>query len=111
MSHFLSLMVRQSVPQIYRRVLKLAQRFPSIKRDQLVLDIKAEFHENKTLTDPAKIQEKIGVAIKGIEQLGQYVNLDPRAHSWTVEMEKDPFGQNQPRPESVKVVTPPENQK
>ncbi|KDO21642.1 hypothetical protein SPRG_12883 [Saprolegnia parasitica CBS 223.65] len=100
-------MAGRSVPQIYRRVLKLAQRFPSIKKDQLVADIKAEFHENASLTDAAKIQEKIAIAVKGIEQLGQYVHLDPTAHSWTVEMEKDPFGQNQPRPADVRVVTPP----
>ncbi|KAF0691285.1 Aste57867_17463 [Aphanomyces stellatus] len=85
-----------SVPQIYRRVLQLAKRFPSIKRDQLVQDIKDEFHENKVLTDPVKIKQKINVAIKGIEQLNQYVALDPDAQSWTVEMEKDPFGQNHP---------------
>ncbi|ETW00162.1 hypothetical protein H310_07567 [Aphanomyces invadans] len=92
-----------TVPQIYRRVLQLAKKFPSIKRDQLVEDIKAEFHDNKVLTDPVKIKEKVNIAIKGIQQLNQYVSLDPNAQHWSVDMEKDPFGQNHPdRPQSLK---------
>ncbi|ETV79310.1 hypothetical protein H257_07358 [Aphanomyces astaci] len=91
-----------TVPQIYRRVLQLANKFPSIKQKQLVQDIKLEFHENKALTDPAKIKEKINIAIKGIQQLNQYVALDPNAQSWSVDMDKDPFGQNHPdRPASI----------
>ncbi|KAG9401429.1 hypothetical protein AC1031_009291 [Aphanomyces cochlioides] len=85
-----------TVPQIYRRVLKLAKHFPSIKKDQLVKDIKAEFHENKVLTDPVRIQQKVNIALKGIQQLNQYVSLDPNADQWSVDMEKDPFGLNHP---------------
>jgi hypothetical protein len=85
-----------TVPQIYRRVLKLAQRFPSIKKDRLVIDIKEEFHENKSITDPIKIHEKIQVALRGIHQLSQYVNLDPAATHWSVQMEQEPYGKNHP---------------
>ena len=88
---------------MYRRILRLAVRFPSIKRDALVVNIKEEFHENKTMTDPVKIEEKIQIARKGIEQLSMYVNLDPSAQSWSVDMEKDPFGQQQQRPAQIDV--------
>ena len=36
-----------NVPSLYRQILKAAKRFPSIKRDRIVQDIKTEFHENK----------------------------------------------------------------
>jgi len=35
------------VAQLYRDILKAAKRFPSIKRNQILEDIKTEFHANK----------------------------------------------------------------
>ena len=35
------------VLQLYRDILKAAKRFPSIKRNQILADIKTEFHANK----------------------------------------------------------------
>lgn len=37
------------VLQLYRDILKAAKRFPSIKRSQILADIKTEFHANKVL--------------------------------------------------------------
>ena len=36
-----------SLPQLYRHILHAARKFPSIKRDSLVQEIKAEFTANK----------------------------------------------------------------
>lgn len=36
-----------SLPLLYRHILRAAQRFPSIKRDAIVQEIKAEFAANK----------------------------------------------------------------
>ena len=36
-----------SVLQLYRDILKAAKRFPSIKRNLILEDIKTEFHANK----------------------------------------------------------------
>ena len=38
---------QQEVLQLYRDILKAAKRFPSIKRNQILADIKTEFHANK----------------------------------------------------------------
>lgn len=35
--------------QLYRDILKAAKRFPSIKRNKILADIKTEFHANKVL--------------------------------------------------------------
>lgn len=32
---------------LYRHILRAAQRFPSIKREQVLAEIKQEFHKNK----------------------------------------------------------------
>ena len=38
--------------QVYRHILKAARRFPSIKRDRIVSDIKTEFREGQvTISD------------------------------------------------------------
>lgn len=36
-----------NVLQLYRDILKAAKRFPSIKRNKILEDIKTEFHANK----------------------------------------------------------------
>ena len=36
-----------SLPQLYRHILHAARKFPSIKRESLVQEIKAEFAANK----------------------------------------------------------------
>lgn len=40
---------------LYRRILRNAKVFPSIKRDELVENIRLEFRENKSVTDPDKL--------------------------------------------------------
>ena len=41
-----------SLPLLYRHILRAARRFPSIKRDAIVQEIKAEFAANKVLHSP-----------------------------------------------------------
>ncbi|KAI7842162.1 hypothetical protein COHA_004185 [Chlorella ohadii] len=57
---------------LYRRILKAAQRFPSIKRDAIIADIKAQFHEHKELTDPDKVRHELRVALRSLQELEQY---------------------------------------
>ena len=42
-----SMTSQAQVLQLYRDILKAAKRFPSIKRNQILADIKTEFHANK----------------------------------------------------------------
>lgn len=80
---------RLEVVRLYRRILKLAQRYPSVKRDSIVRDIKTEFHENKALSDAQQVREKVMAARAGIQELSQYAALHPSAASWTVEVGRD----------------------
>ncbi|DBA00931.1 TPA: hypothetical protein N0F65_006131 [Lagenidium giganteum] len=83
----------KDVVHMYRRILKLAARYPSIKRDAIIRDIKLEFHENKALTDAAVIEQKVLAARAGIAELAQYAGLNPQATNWTVEMGRQSGGQ------------------
>ncbi len=73
------------VVRLYRHILKLAQRYPSVKRNSIIRDIKLEFHENKALTDSQKIREQIASARAGIQELSMYASLNANATNWQVE--------------------------
>ena len=60
---------------LYRRILKAAVRFPSIKRDAVVADIKREFREHAGLADPAAVRHELGVALRSLEQLEAYAGV------------------------------------
>jgi len=64
-----------TVITLYRRILRAAQSFPSIKRDSIIQDIKAEFREHRALTDDAVIQQRIQVARRSLEDLESYVGM------------------------------------
>jgi hypothetical protein len=80
------------VKSLYRILLKEARRFPSIKRDGIYQDIRAEFRDNAVWTDPAKIARGIDIAERSLVTLQKYTRLDPVASSWQVDMEQDPLG-------------------
>ena len=87
----------QMVRSVYRVIIREARRFPSIKRDAMVEDIRLEFRENALLTDPDKIKTSVDIAIKGVSQLRAYTGLDTRAPNWAVQCEQNPM----PAPEDA----------
>ncbi|KAJ0409951.1 hypothetical protein P43SY_005845 [Pythium insidiosum] len=80
---------RGEVIRLYRRILKLAQQYPSVKRDGIIQDIKLEFHENKHLTEPRAIQEKVASARAGLRELAVYAGLNQSSMTWTVDVGRD----------------------
>ncbi|KAK1946118.1 hypothetical protein P3T76_003166 [Phytophthora citrophthora] len=79
----------KEVLRMYRRILKLAQRYPSIKRESIIRDIKTEFHANKSLTDAQEIREELASVRAGIKELSMYANLHPSMPNWSVEVGRD----------------------
>lgn len=67
---------------LYRHILKAAKKFPSIRRDNIIEEIKVEFHANKGLTDKGKIQERTRAALNGLEQLAQYAGMEEKEYNW-----------------------------
>ena len=66
---------QSTVLTLYRRILRAAQSFPSIKRDSIIRDIKTEFREHRALTDEAVIQQRIQVAQRSLEDLESYAGM------------------------------------
>ncbi|DBB12959.1 hypothetical protein WJX82_008990 [Trebouxia sp. C0006] len=63
------------VAQLYRDILKAAKRFPSIKRQQILEDIKIEFHANKAMSNKEEVAKARQVAVSSLQQLRDYVGL------------------------------------
>lgn len=88
-THTVAMAEAKDVLRMYRRILKLAQRYPSIKRDSIIRDIKTEFHANKDLTDAQKIREELASVQAGIKELSMYASLHPSLPNWSVEVGRD----------------------
>ena len=60
------------------------------------------------MTDPAKIETRISIAVKGLDQLKVYTRLDKNATEWVVDLETAPLGNGQqtlPRKPDTKALT------
>ena len=84
------------VLHLYRSILGAARRFPSIKRNKIVEEIRTGFRQHRDATGD-ELQAKLSVAIKGLSQLEQYSSLSKTATSWSVNLEQNPMPQSAER--------------
>eukprot|EP00877_Chromochloris_zofingiensis_P004100 jgi/Chrzof1/13691/Cz08g08100.t1 len=61
-----------STIHLYRHILKAAKRFPSVKKESIIKEIKAEFRANRGLSDQQKIEHSRSVAERGLSDLQSY---------------------------------------
>jgi len=76
--------------------MKAAKKFPSIKRNGIIKEIRESFRNNKGEKDPKKISDALNVANTGLAQLRMYSSLPTGEKSWVVDLNKNPF----PMPQS-----------
>ena len=76
---------------LYREILKAAKRFPSIKRDGMIEEIRREFRQNASETDEEARSKQLEVAVTSLGQLPAFTNLDSRAGNWAVKMQSAPM--------------------
>lgn len=76
---------------LYKRILKNAKIFPSIKRDKIYQEIRVEFRQNAILQDEKKIEQCWKVALTSLRQLEQYTKLDLKSQNLKVTMEQEPL--------------------
>ena len=81
------------VLHLYRSILGAARRFPSIKRNKIVEEIRTGFREHRHAKGD-ELQAKLSIAIKGLSQLEQYSSLSKKATSWSVNLEQNPMPQS-----------------
>ena len=83
---------------LYRKIIKAARAFPSIKRKGIETEIKLGFRDNRNLElEDEKYKTAMSVAIKGLGQLNQFSNLPKGASSWVVNMDTNPMPDNRPK--------------
>ena len=88
-----------AVRSLYRALLRHVAVFPSIKRQALAADVRAEFREKATILnratpgDAAAIVAAVEVGLRGLATMRKYTSLDARSASWKVDLEQDPLGE------------------
>jgi hypothetical protein len=82
---------RSEVLKLYRTIIRLANIYPSVRRVQVLTEIRTEFRAKKDETDPKKISNGIKQALFGISHLKKYTNFDSKSSDWVVDLESDPM--------------------
>ena len=69
---------------MYRRILRAAARYPSVKRASILSDIRAEFREGSRSTCAEEISRRRAVAASSLEQLESYASIEKDKHEWSL---------------------------
>lgn len=86
---------RKALLQVYRRLLRGAESYPSSNRARIYQAIREEWRENKDISEEdAKV--KVSLAYKGLSQLSQFdestmTGGKPGSSSWNVQLEQNPM--------------------
>lgn len=75
---------------IYRHLLRLAIKYPSIKREKVIDEILYEFRSNRNETDINEIRKQKDTAMTGLTHLQKY-NFEKTTSDWVVDLETDPM--------------------
>ena len=89
---FPAALTRRQLLRLYKHTLQAAVRFPSIKREEIIEEIRVEWRAGCDAADGAAIAHRIEVAIRGLETLQKYTSLNPGDRNWTVDLDKSPLG-------------------
>lgn len=65
-----------STLQLYRRILKAAKLFPSVKKEKILTEIKTEFRANKHVNSRDKLDHHRAVAERGLSDLEAYISAN-----------------------------------
>lgn len=83
---------KTEIRALYKQLLWNAKRFPSKKRDSILQDIRIEFREKASLSNPDAVAHAIEVAVRGLGTMQKYTGLDKKSKDWKVTLEEDPLG-------------------
>mmetsp|Transcript_26328 Transcript_26328/g.73581 ORF Transcript_26328/g.73581 Transcript_26328/m.73581 type:complete len:83 (-) Transcript_26328:395-643(-) len=71
---------RTNVLAMYRTILRSAQNYPSVKREQILVEIKEDFRRNRSLSDEEQIDKAIMEAMEGLQALQRYSGHSDSPH-------------------------------
>jgi hypothetical protein len=87
---------RQPLLQLYRKLLRACETYPSMKRLSIYQSIREEWRENKDLAQKEKLDKQIAIAYKGLQQLRQFdeqtmTGGKTGSANWSVTLEQNPM--------------------
>lgn len=89
--------VEVSTRMLYKRLLRAIQRYPSVKRESLLQDVRDEFKQNMRERDQQKINSMRSAAIESLRQLQQYESMSDSQNTWELQL----TGGSKPSPGEV----------
>jgi hypothetical protein len=89
MFKFISIEEAVKMPKLpfYKMLLRSAQKYPSIKRDSIISEIKSVFREKRNTTDPLEIQKEVEMGLSALREFGKYTHLDSKQTNWTINLD------------------------
>lgn len=76
---------------LYKKILKNARLFPSIKRDKIVAEIMETFRRNRDEADPNKLRLQLLVAEQGLSQLKAYTGMKEQSGHMEITLDQNPM--------------------
>ena len=77
---------RGYVLALYREIIRSARAYPSIKREQVIQDVRLEFRQNKNVTDESAVNALLDKAEHSLGVLRRYQMLDKSSSDWTIQL-------------------------
>lgn len=74
----------QATLVMYRRILRAAAQYPSIKRSSILCGIRTEFREGSRATCAKEIGRRRAVAATSLEKLESYARIEKEKHEWAL---------------------------
>jgi hypothetical protein len=86
---------REALLQLYKKLLRSAEAFPSKNRSKIYQSIRDDWRQNKDLQGE-KLQQQLSVAYKGLSQLRQFDEQEMTggqvdSSNWNVKLEQNPM--------------------
>mmetsp|Transcript_7474 Transcript_7474/g.19297 ORF Transcript_7474/g.19297 Transcript_7474/m.19297 type:complete len:86 (+) Transcript_7474:111-368(+) len=73
---------RQAVLSTYRQIMRSLQQYPSVKREKMIAEARLEYKLNKSVTDPAKMEELQRAAEENLSFLQKYAKVKQEGGEW-----------------------------
>ena len=77
---------RTYVFALYREILIAARTYPSVKRVQVISDIKSEFRAHRVVPTQVELDDLLDKAEHTLTILRRYQALDKDASDWTIQL-------------------------
>lgn len=82
------LLSHASILHLYRHIMRLVKRYPSIRRNEIAAGIRADFRDHQHLTDEGRLRIELARALDGLNHLKAYTGhaMNPHSRDWSLNL-------------------------